>query len=422
MRSAPLASLVLASAAWSTAAFVPSWLPGWATVIPNASLPLAGLKQVPGFEPTRVYKATPELGGYNHAAMMLFYQGQMLLTWKNSPRNEDQAGQRVLYSQSLNGVDWTPTDGTNIMFPNVSTNSNPAHLFAEPPVVLNGHMYAAASPTQFCLWPDQYQPVLLMRRVYTESFHNLGPVFWASSTIPPGFEPVSASLGIVTIDQMDAETQRDIALLTPHSRTLPCHADLEKDGTNKCEACDGGCQDWNATSGLNLSNERTHYIVRDERSPTGLTDVLLYRSRVHQLYASTRVGGAGYEWSDIEETAIPDIDSNINTGTLPDGRTFLVSNAVPNAPIRDPLTIATSRDGQTFDRVAVAISCTELLPGGNSTDPCYPSIPGGAKEPGPSYPQAVVVDGWDGWNNGLYIVTTNNKEDVWVIRLPFENI
>ena len=36
-------------------------------------------------------------------------------------QDEDQPGQRVMYSQSLDGVAWTPADGTNILFPNVST-------------------------------------------------------------------------------------------------------------------------------------------------------------------------------------------------------------------------------------------------------------------------------------------------------------
>jgi hypothetical protein len=32
-------------------------------------------------------------------------------SWKNSPQDEDQPGQRIMYSQSLDGVSWTPTDG-----------------------------------------------------------------------------------------------------------------------------------------------------------------------------------------------------------------------------------------------------------------------------------------------------------------------
>jgi hypothetical protein len=45
----------------------------------------------------------------------------MLGLWKNSPRDEDQPGQRVLFSSTTDGVTWTPTDGTNVAFPNMST-------------------------------------------------------------------------------------------------------------------------------------------------------------------------------------------------------------------------------------------------------------------------------------------------------------
>jgi hypothetical protein len=40
-----------------------------------------------------------------------------------------------------------------------------------------------------------------------------------------------------------------------------------------------------------------------------------------------------------------------------------------------------------------------------------------AKNPAPSYPQGLVVtaNGID----GLYVVATNNKEDVWVTKVEF---
>ncbi|KAA0158338.1 hypothetical protein FNF31_05023 [Cafeteria roenbergensis] len=393
----------------------PVLVPAWSGPIPDPSKPLAGLKQVPGFEATRVYKATPALGTYNHAAMILLHDDQLLVTWKNGVRDEDSPGQRVMYSQSTDGVTWTPSDGSNIMFPNMSTAANPAHLFAGPPIVLNGRVYASASPKQFCLFPDQYQNQLLLRRVYTNTTMLLGSPFWAASTIPAGFEEASKLRGVVTSNMMDSQTIADVALLTANATDPPCAASLQKDHSNKCEACRGACQDWDATLWLNLANERTHYVT-----PQGV-DVMLYRSRERLLFASTRQGGAAGDWSKIVKSGIPDINSNINAGTLPDGRTFLVSNAVPGAKIRDPLTIATSKDGTTFGDAAVAISCTELKPGGSSSDPCLPAYAGGAKEPGPSYPQAAVIQGWPGAKDGLYFVVTNNKEDVWVVRLPLAN-
>ena len=90
------------------------------------------------------------------APMLTYHDGQFLASWKNSPVDEDQPGQRVLFSQSKDGVTWSGTNGSNILFPNMSTGANPAALFAEPALYINGRTYAAASPLQFCLYPCSY--------------------------------------------------------------------------------------------------------------------------------------------------------------------------------------------------------------------------------------------------------------------------
>eukprot|EP01116_Phalansterium_solitarium_P000090 TRINITY_DN10058_c0_g1_i2.p1 TRINITY_DN10058_c0_g1~~TRINITY_DN10058_c0_g1_i2.p1 ORF type:complete len:419 (-),score=100.75 TRINITY_DN10058_c0_g1_i2:31-1287(-) len=389
-----------------------SQLPSWTAPQPNASLPLGGFTPVPNTTYVRVYNATPEIGTYNHAAMLDFHNGTFLLTWKNSPRDEDSPGQRVLYSQSVDGVNWTPTDGKNILFPNVSTDANPAALFAEPALHINGRRYAAASPIQFCLYPDQYQSVLLLRRV-NDGIGSLGQWFWASDVIPAGFEEASKINDIPTVTQMDAETQADVATLA-NEQLLPC-GPAQTDGTLKCEACLSGCQLWSdIPKSLKLANERTHYVVPGT-SGSSQTDVLLYRSQINRLYVSVR-WSLDSSWSIPAETDIPDDNSNINTGVLPDGRVFFLSNSLKYV-IRDPLTIALSRDGWSFDQAYVVISCTLLGP---SNVECKPRWQGKYKNPGPSYPQGLAVTAPK--VQGLYVVVTNNKEDVWVAKMEFSNI
>lgn len=161
-------------------------LPSWTAQILDPNKTMGGAAMIPGSQYVRLYEADPVVGTYSHGAMIDYHDGMFAASWKCSPSDEDQAGQRVLYAQSIDGLDWTaPAE----LFPNVSTSSNPAHLFAEPFLHLNGRTYAAASPTQFCLYPDQYQNVLLLRRVFTEDvgvFGQLGPIFWASITVPAG--------------------------------------------------------------------------------------------------------------------------------------------------------------------------------------------------------------------------------------------
>ena len=83
------------------------------------------------------------------------------------------------------------------------------------------------------------------------------------------------------------------------------------------------------------------------------------------------------------------------------------------AKIRDPLVIATTADGVAFDTARVAMSCTDLP---NTT--CTARYAGKSKNPGPSYPQAVAVPALD----AVFVVATNNKEDVVVARLPLSSL
>eukprot|EP01043_Picozoa_sp_COSAG02_P087855 COSAG02_NODE_25061_length_670_cov_0.499124_1_plen_172_part_00 len=92
----------------------PGDVPHWTVHdAPDPGKPLCGFTLADGLSTTTVYRATADLGAYNHGAMMDYHFGNFFLTWKNAPRDEDSPGQRILYSQSADGVDWTRTDGRN---------------------------------------------------------------------------------------------------------------------------------------------------------------------------------------------------------------------------------------------------------------------------------------------------------------------
>lgn len=386
-------------------------VPYWSAPVGDRTKPLGGWPVVPGAAWVPIYNsstAPEEYGTYNHAAMVTFgaelsdQSPLFLVTWKNGCPGcgEDQPGQKIAYSQSLDGDVWT---STGVMFPNISTTSNPAALFAEPPLWLNGRLYAAASPKQFCLYADQYSDVLLLRRVYTNSTGALGTLFWATSPAPPAFAEASALQGVLDLSQMDETTQADVALLTQTATHFPCG--LPGAVTSKCDACPGGCQLW--SDAKNVSNERTHYTL-----PGGneYNDVLLYRGHDSdsRLWASMRTSPGQGSWSPPVPTNISNDWSNLNAGTLPDGRLYLLSNPLP-MDARDPLVIATSKDGLDWGTAAVAMSCT-LLPTGNGSQ-CYTG-----RNHGPSYPQGLVVPSME----ALFVVATNSKKDVWIARLPLD--
>ena len=361
---------LLAAALATTSVVHSQTLPTWSVPLPDGSKPLAGYQPVKGASYAQAFNATPAAGTYNHAAMLDWFKGTFFLAWKNSLVDEDAPGQRILFSAAADGgAAWSPHAE---LFPNMSTNAHHASLFAAPFVRMNAHVYAAASPTQFCLYPDQYESVLLLRRV-SDDGTSFGPVFWADTSIPPGFETASALRNVSTVSGMDAATQADVAVLLG-GIVPPCAAADGSDGSIKCEACAGGCQAWSSISpALKLANERTHYVGG---GGGGDSDILLYRSSINKLYASWRIGGNGGAWTAPVVTNIPDNNSNIHAGRLSDGRTFLLSNPMKSAVIRDPLTIALSENGSgNFSVVLAAVSCTMLAntPGVN---PCAPRYTG----------------------------------------------
>lgn len=417
----------------------PPLLPTW-SVPPFTAAPLAGLSPLPNRSQSVVFFGTTAAGGYNHGAMIALGPGLSTLTisWKNGvgANSEDATGQRVRFAQSQDGVVWTPSE---ILFPSMNTSALPVALFAGPFALLNGRLYASATPaviasgdaqgSQFCLWPDgvdprnagppgQIQPVgtLMLRRV--AGLGELGPLFWAADVVPKGFGPASAAAGVLTLNQTDGTTRADVALLRADLPSLPC-GDSGVSGTTKCEAVLGGAQDYEHLPGsARLANERSHWVVPPGAAHHAGTDVLVYRSHSSALWASTRAPGGA--WADVALTGVPNDDSNINAGALPGGAgTYLVANAVPHRA-RDPLTVAFAPDGIDFTSAFWVMRCTE--PPFPHNQSCAARGAGGASG-GPSYPQALAVFApAPAALQGFYVVATLNKEDVVVARFPLSSL
>ena len=363
----------------------------------------------------------PGAGAYAMSPMLSFLNNRFLATWKLSVSDEDEPGQRVMWAHSNDGTTWTTTsDGSNVLFPSMNSTENPrVALFAEPSLLLNGRVYTASSPKQFCLYPDQYQSILLLRRVFDDEIGHFGPLFWASPSIPDGFVEASIRENVTSLIDQDAQTQGDIALLTPKTISPPCPTD---GSTSKCEFCSGGCQNW--TIALNVSsleNERSHYKVPGGSS----TEVLLYRSHNRFLYASVR-DSIDNPWPIPTMTNITDDVANFNAGNFPnsnglDGRAYLVSNALITL-IRDPIFLSTSTDGYAFTTTAAIGTCENKI-FTSPTQPwgCQYRINGGAKEGGLQYPQAAIVTSPSS-SAGFYVIVSLNKEDIWISRTPLDDL
>eukprot|EP01052_Picozoa_sp_SAG31_P008738 SAG31_NODE_446_length_15587_cov_29.651989_1_plen_649_part_00 len=438
--------LVLGPCQGPAAARIPSWTaPPFDKSAPVSKTAAYGLPVAQHTAAVKVYNATMDwtggFGVYSHAPMIAFHGGFFIASWKNGALQEDEPGQRVLWSYASADAPLNCSAPT-VLFPNMSSADQPcsssknlppfpthppylspgcAHLFAEPTVVINDRVYVAASLRQFCLWPldplNKNGVYLLLRRVTLAPgvAPELGPVFWAAD---PGsaWTATNQRLSIRTLDQMDTETQGDIAELLAGER--PCAANA-----TKCEYCAGGCQRLRAVGNRSASCtvmdfggpwiERTRWAVPGNDD----TDILVYRAEGQYLCFSQRSGGAAGGWSLPSETKLTDIHSNFNAGTLPDGRVYLLHNPIIGAPhLRDPLVLSLSSDGYAFEKAYVAMSC--LLPPVSShehPEGCKRRNPGGGS-PGPQYSQGLVN------GESLYVIMSMNKEDIWVEQIPLSSL
>jgi len=78
--------------------------PYWAAPRLDPLLPHGGVPYTPNVSVSRIFFATTANGTYNHMPMLDEHRGTLFAWWKNSPVDEDQPGQRILYSQSNDGI------------------------------------------------------------------------------------------------------------------------------------------------------------------------------------------------------------------------------------------------------------------------------------------------------------------------------
>lgn len=287
-----------------------------------------------------------------------------------------------------------------------------SHPFPTQPAVLTPGGCGGNTPTSAC-------PANNTRWVPPA----FGPMLWATDEVPTGYSNISSAFGIRALDaELTAEEVADRAVFRDpmHQRNIT---------PNACR---------NGECGPTIG-EQTVYSING----TAL-DVILYRGAggavpsgwpgdqgcantstcvLLSSWRNTSESGSG--WSALAHTNIPDLGSNLNAGSLADGRVFLVWNGVPRPHVNDsaacggrvtvrrnPLTLAMSSDGgHTFDR-AFALY--------NSTVP--KRYCGSAKPFGPSYPQGWAVESEGSALDGLWVAYSDNKEDIGVTFIPIASL
>lgn len=249
---------------------------------------------------------------------------------------------------------------------------------------------------------------MLLRHVRPD--RSLGDVFGATQSPPEAHRAGASLAGVKLPGEMDAATQADMQVLWSDISYLPCGYP----NSLKCEALLG--------EGL-PTGESAHW-----RVPGRTEEVAMFRQHGlrHPLKWLWRGGHPRGSWSEmLSDSNFPDIGSKINAGPLPSGAVYMLNNACPKPwrkrkPLRDPLVLSLSQDGLVFTKAMAITSCyNEHL---NGCAPRYPGFAKTATADGPAYPQGVTVTGKGPELDGLYVAFTNNKEDVWVVKVSYSEL
>jgi len=366
----------------------------WGLPQPKREAPADGYPVLEGVEHVELFHATPERGAYCHHPHITCHDGVFYATWSNHACDEDAPGQRVLYSISKGGRAWRPFaecfPPVGKMKPHGETGRV---LTANGLVVVDDAVYAIAEVDDKFRGPGgesarEEAERLTGRKVRYGRFGygrlaramradgTLGPIFWL---VPEPPEPVEGAPQFpASDDPRFAEAARKINALVADPLHM-CAWDF-RFHTNWTTAADG-----------HVLCEPTCY-----RRPDGaIVRLGRDKGRSRRIYAT--VSPHGTTFPPAVRTDIPDSPSKAVSGTLPDGRIYLIGN---QAIGRDPLTISLSRDGVTFDRAAAIRHGAPKV-----------RHRGRAKGPGFQYPSAVVGD-------ALWVIYSIGKEDVAVSRVP----
>ena len=313
--------------------------------------------------------------GVNQHNYLVFHNDQYWLMWSDGPKVEDMVGQRVSFSTSPDGLNWTEPRYLTPYPPNSTPDSPVYGTWSR-----EGYRYIARG-----FWQrengllalvsldesgDFFGPSLELRAFKLnpddESWEDIGVVY--DNTIN-NFPPKKIPTGEWMMTRRSYD--RHVFMLTGGTEAFDqwnSHP-VVKYGDSELEAEEPY---WWVLPDSNLmalfrDNGRSGYLFRAFSSDNGRT------------------------WSPPVRTDFPDARSKFNGLQMSDGRFVLVSNSNPRK--RDPLTLAISKDGMVFDQMGYLI-------GGRHID----------------YPHVIEHDGF------LLVAFSGAKQSIEILKIKISDL
>ena len=337
-----------------------------------------GLEKLP-VEIAPVYTATEDNWTFSHTPNLVVFKNELHLMWSNGEKDEDVAGQRILYSRSSDGIEWSEPEV--LATPEIFEPGDP-----EGALMSSGWHIAGEALVAFMTWAPgssfgDFERARLWSLRSTDGEAWEDPVEVTPGTYLEGPQRVAAGRWVLL---GQGRHHQPIAFVT--------------------DSPDGQSGWTEAPIGGKVGPARWPEPSLFFRPDGSLVATLRVQTSERRLWAMESRDG-GNSWSAPEPTGFPDTPARVSAGNLPDGTVYLVGNPGLGKPAlnRDVLTVALSDDGRVFDRAFALL-----------TDPPPLKFEGRAKFSGWQYPNVIV------WDDTFYVAYSVGKEDIQVLRIPVD--
>jgi hypothetical protein len=400
--------LTIALASWATS----EPLSMWATEAGDNRQAAAGYKIAAGIESYLIYLAKPEEGAYHHHPFILHHDGVFFAAFSECRSGEDGPGQRVRVTTSVDGKTWSQSTLAVDALDDYSRDWEESGRMSTPIawMVADGRAWVMSEVTDVIGFAEDAGSREIVSQVRRSGLQRIRDLLGFIATEVNRDGTIGARVWLMDDppELTDLAPTGQYTGLSDPGFDGPGAALLE--GLRENETPVGPAELLNDTrigDDGHVLGEHTLY-----RRPDGhwvqLARDLNYS---HRLYYSESEDGRHF--STPTRTDIPDSPSKTTSGSLPDGRNFIIGNFVHDTEQdgtrkhykRYPLVIALSGDGKTFDR-AYAIRAA----------PTEPRFEVGGSSDGYQYPDAIVV------RDDLWVIYSINKQDIAISRLPWKDL
>ncbi len=327
---------------------------------------------------------------YNHHASIAFFKNKFIAIWSDGMTDEDQSGQRVVFSTSKNFFSW----------------SKPMVL-AEPSVYKNDtlNVLTAAGFHQFndtlVAYFGEYSP------------HKTNTHLWAKLSTDGEHWSHEIDMHVPVNPNHGPEKINSGRLIISGNFTFPYTDDYR------------GLSGWKMSSFYSDSlykedNPATFYKPAEKNNLPPLCEGSFYQTNDNVLHMLMRVTGKGWKgklwvtesddngthWSFPRETNFTDNDSKFHFGRLPDKQFYYVG--IPDTThhyARTPLVLSVSNDGNSFTKNYII-----------ADEPYTLQNKGLYKSGQYGYPHTIIHDGY------MYVIVSRQKEAIEVVRFRLSQL